>query len=249
MGGSVLEGWPSLLNWIGGSYIIFIAKTFSKKIGALIRFMKFVSPEVDLYLYKSSIRLCMEYCYVWADPSSCYLEFVDKLQKRICRTVGPSLASSLEPLGHCWNVASLSLFYRYHFGRCSSELAQLVPLPFSWGRSTHYSDILHGFSVTIPKDVYVSSFFPHIVRLWNSLAIECFLLTYNLNGCKSRINSRFFQKRFPVYFNFNHFVFLFLFLLTSQHFSHSLVVSKYITLICIKPCYDHLMKAIEEWWF
>ena len=36
-------------------------------------------------------------------------------------TVGPSLAASLEPLSHRQNVASLSLFYRYHFGRCSSE--------------------------------------------------------------------------------------------------------------------------------
>ena len=56
------------------------------------------------------------------------------------RTVGPSLAASLEPLAHRRNVASLSLFYRYYFGRCSSELAQLVPLPYSRGRSTRYSD-------------------------------------------------------------------------------------------------------------
>ena len=55
-------------------------------------------------------------------------------------TVGPSLAASLEPLAHRRNVASLSLFYRYYFGRCSSELAQLVPLPYSRGRSTRYSD-------------------------------------------------------------------------------------------------------------
>ena len=33
-----------------GSYIISIAKTASKKIGALIRSMKFLSPEVALYL-------------------------------------------------------------------------------------------------------------------------------------------------------------------------------------------------------
>ena len=32
--------------------------------------------------------------------------------------VGPSLAASLEPLAHRQNVASLSLFYRYYFGRC-----------------------------------------------------------------------------------------------------------------------------------
>ena len=42
----------SKLDW--GSYIIFIAKTASKKIGALIRSMKFLSPEVALYLCKST---------------------------------------------------------------------------------------------------------------------------------------------------------------------------------------------------
>ena len=44
------------------SYITFIAKTASKKIGASIRSMKFLSPEVALYLYKSTILSCMEYC-------------------------------------------------------------------------------------------------------------------------------------------------------------------------------------------
>ena len=177
MDGSVLEEKTSFkmlgltfcskLDW--GSYIVSIAKTASKKIGALIRSMKFLSPEVDLYLYKSTIRPCMEYCcHVWACAPSCYLELLDKPQKRICRTVGPSLAASLEPLAHRRNVASLSLFYRYYFCRCSSELAELVPLPYSRGRSTRYSDRLHDFSVTIPrcyKDVYVNSFFPRTTRL------------------------------------------------------------------------------------
>ena len=89
MDGSVLEEksffkmlgltFSSKLDW--GSYIIVIAKTASKTIRALIRSMKFLSPEVTLYLYKSTICPCMEY-----------------------------------------------LFYRYYFGRCSSELAELVPL-------------------------------------------------------------------------------------------------------------------------
>ena len=188
MDGSVLEEktsfkmlgltFSSKLDW--GSYIASITKTASKKIGALIRSMKFRSPEVALYLYKSTIRPCMEYCcHVWAGAPSCYLELLDKLQKRICRTVGPSLAASLEPLAH------------HYFGKCSSELAQLVPLPYSRGRSTRYSDRLHDFSVTIPrcyKDVYVNSFFPRTVRLWNSRSIDCFPLTYDLSGFKSRIN-------------------------------------------------------------
>ena len=62
---------------------------------------------------------------------------------------------------------------------------------FSCGRSTCYSDTLHDFSVTIPrccKHVYVNSFFPGTAKLWNSLPIECFPLTYDLSGFKSRIN-------------------------------------------------------------
>ena len=98
----------SKLDW--GTYIISIANTASKKIGALIDFMKFLSPEVALYLYKSTIHPCMEYCcHVWAGAPSCYLDLLDKLQKRICSTVGHSLTASLDPLAHRRNVASLSL--------------------------------------------------------------------------------------------------------------------------------------------
>ena len=62
MDGSLLEGKSSSkmldlissskLDW--GSYIISVAKTAFKKIGALILSMKFFSLEVALYLYKSS---------------------------------------------------------------------------------------------------------------------------------------------------------------------------------------------------
>ena len=58
MDGSVLQGklsfkmlaltFSSKLDW--GSYIISIAKTAFKKIGALIHSIKFLSPEVALYL-------------------------------------------------------------------------------------------------------------------------------------------------------------------------------------------------------
>ena len=70
MNGSVLEEkssfkmlgltFSSKLDW--GSYIISIAKTAFKKIGDLIRSVKFLSPEVVLYVYKSTLCPCMEYC-------------------------------------------------------------------------------------------------------------------------------------------------------------------------------------------
>ena len=73
--------------------------------------------QLDDIIYPRDIEIlgwCMEYCcHVWAGAPSCYLELLDKLLKQICRVVGPSLAVSLESLAHHWNVASLSLFYRY----------------------------------------------------------------------------------------------------------------------------------------
>ena len=70
MDGSILEEklsfkmldltFSSKLDW--GSYIISITKAVSKKIRAIIRSMKFLSPEAALYLYKCTIRPCMEYC-------------------------------------------------------------------------------------------------------------------------------------------------------------------------------------------
>ena len=64
------------------------------------------------------------------------MDISDELEKLICTTVGPSLAAFLEPLPHRRNVAG--------FGRCLSELAELVTLSNSRGRSTRYSNKLQG---------------------------------------------------------------------------------------------------------
>ena len=121
--------------------------------------------------------------------------------------VSHSLAPSLELLAHRRNVTSLCLFYRYYFGRCSSELAQMVPLSYSRGRSKRYFDRLHDFSVTIQrcyKGVYIKSFFPRTARLWNSLPIECFPLTYDLNDFKSEISRHLLTVgSFLLLFSFN----------------------------------------------
>ena len=122
---------------------------------------------------KSSLKM------IGAGARSCYLEMLYK--NGYARPLVLPFAASLEPLAHRRNVTCLSFLYKYYLGRRSYELAQLVPLPYSRGRSTVYSDRLHNFSVTIPrcyKDVYVNSFFPCTGRLWNSQPIECFLFTF-----------------------------------------------------------------------
>ena len=92
MDGSVLEEkssfkmlgltFSSKLDW--DSHIISIAEAASKKIGALIRSIKFFSPEVVLYLNKFTIHPCMEYCcHIWAGAPSCYFELLNKLQNNM----------------------------------------------------------------------------------------------------------------------------------------------------------------------
>ena len=87
---------------------------------------------------------------------------------------------------HIQNLQQKSKAYNYSF------LTKIViSTPYFIENVTSYSDRLHDFSFTIPrcyKDVYVNSFFPRTAKLWNSLSIECFSLTYDLNGFTSRIN-------------------------------------------------------------
>ena len=61
--------------------------------------MKFLSPEIALYLCKSNLRFCIKYfCHVWASAPSCYFEVLDKLQKRRCTTARPLLGASFEDI-------------------------------------------------------------------------------------------------------------------------------------------------------
>ena len=138
----------SKLNW--DSYISSIAEIFSKKIGALIHSMKFLSPQVALYLYKSTKCPHMEYCcHVSAGSPSCHLELLDKRQNQACRTDGPLLAASLEPLAHPWNLASWSIFIGI----------TLVDILENWLNWFHFIFLKGGLLVTL-KDrlIFLSPF-------------------------------------------------------------------------------------------
>ena len=172
-------GWLSILNWIGVLTLSLLLKLPSRKLEPWSVLWSF------FLLRLLCISINLPYSFAWNTvvvfgllPPSRYLELLDKLQNRTCRTVGPSLAASLEPLAHRRNVATLSLFRRHYFGRCSSELVQLVPLPYSRGRSTRYSDrwIFSHHSYMLQECLS-----QHIWNCWN----------YDPNGFKSRINRTF----------------------------------------------------------
>ena len=133
--------------------------------------MKFLSPELVLYLYKSTIKQHAEYCcHVLAGVSKCYLNLLDKLQK-YCQSWAISFSQSL---AHCQNAAILSLFL----------VVNLV-------------DVLLGFLNwfwTVPhytKEIDANSFFPWVAKLCNYLPGVSFLLTFNQNRFKVNVNKLF----------------------------------------------------------
>ena len=111
--------------------------------------MKFLCPEVALYLYKSDIQLCMKYCcHVRVGAPNCYLELLGKLHMQNCW-----------PFTCCfsWTLGSLLKYSQLK----SSVGITFVDVHMNWLNWFHFVILeggllvilykLHDFSVTIPK--------------------------------------------------------------------------------------------------
>ena len=178
----------SNLSW--RLHILEMAKSASRKLGVLFRCRAYFSSEQLLQLYKGLIRPCMEYCsHIWGGSPSTSL--LDKVESKAIRLINNlNLTSSLDPLSLRRKVASLSLFYRYHFGHCSIELAGCVPPPLPRPRNTRQAASSHRYSVEIINsrvNCYNDCFFPSASKLWNSLPESVFPDHYNLSSFKRKV--------------------------------------------------------------
>ena len=84
--------------------------------------MKFLSSEVALYLYKSTIRPSMDYCHVGVGALSCYWDMFENFQKRVCRSNTCCLSRTLGSLSKCAQFNPLST----NFTKWSNTLKQFV---------------------------------------------------------------------------------------------------------------------------
>ena len=135
----------------------------------------------------------MEYCcHVWAGAPSCYLELLDKLKNEYAGLLVLQLLLLLNP----WLIVEMWRTKVFSIG------ITLVDVLQNWLNWSHVlfleGDLLiimidrmiflSPFLDVTTMSVYVKSFFSRTARLCNSLAIECFPLTYDPSGFKSRIN-------------------------------------------------------------
>ena len=157
----------SFLNWISS-----IAKTASKIFRTLVLSLKFLSHVVALYLCKSTIPRCREYfCHVWMVAPNCYLDMLDRLQKQICRSLGPELPASIEPLAHRQYIATLSHFYRY-----------LVNVHLNWLNWFHFLILVGGSFLILMGCMIFLSPLPDVIKM--SMSTVSFLAQLEFFACR-----------------------------------------------------------------
>ena len=200
MSGSILQEKDSVsllgltvssdLSW--KPYLQKVSKKAAQRIGSLYRASRYLSPESILYLFNATIRPLMENCcHLWAGAPKTHLQLLDRVEKRAKNLMGQQLANKLLPLSVGRDVASLSLFYRYYFGKCSSALCENVPKPKVFSRNTRRANPLTCYHVNIERtrtQGRSQSFLVRTGHLWNQLPSSCFPAQYNLDSFKKRVN-------------------------------------------------------------
>ena len=198
----------------------------------LIKF--FLSCEVHFVSINLPYSLAWNTTVVSAGAHSYYLKMLDKLQKQVCWTVGPTLAASLEPLANCQTVANLSIFFKYYVGSCSIGLAELVPLFYSRGRYSRYSNRFHDFSLIIPR-----CYRDITATMCNSLLVSCFPKSYDLNNFNYRISVHLLI----LSNKHSYMLFIFIFFLFSVPYSgcSALFLHIYISILTFLEAYQKLV--------
>ena len=100
--------------------------------------------QCSLLLNPSCVRTNLPFVNVWSTvPISGVLfqVLIDRVQKQVVSLVGSGLSSDLQALSDRRDVAILSLFYKYYYVKCPSELADLVTCVTV--RSTPFSEQMY----------------------------------------------------------------------------------------------------------
>ena len=133
----------------------------------------------------------MEYCsHIWGrSPSVSLLD--DKIESKAFRLINnPVLTSPLDPPSLRRKVASLSLFYRYHYGRCSLEFANCVSPPLARPPNTRQSSFTHRNSMTVANSRisgFDECFFSSTSKLRNFLLGSVFPDSFSLSTFKRQV--------------------------------------------------------------
>ncbi|XP_057657386.1 uncharacterized protein LOC130894522 [Diorhabda carinulata] len=116
-----------------------LAKAASQKLGGLFKTKKLYILQEFLFSTKP------RFVYLQNIARTLHtLKMFDSIQKRAVRLLGDSeLSRNLESLEFRTKIADLTLFYRHHYGKCSSEVSNIIPPRAVFARPTRETDVAH----------------------------------------------------------------------------------------------------------
>jgi hypothetical protein len=154
-------------------HVLTLVKSSAKKLGIL-----FTSVH-RLILYKAFVRPIMDYCsHLFTNISNNHFNMLESIQKRGIKFIGDlQLTNNLQPLQHRRNISSLSLFFRYFHGMCSTELGMIIPNCITETHASHIYSNLNPHRIRKPcyrLSSFKNSFIESTATLWNSLPKSTF---------------------------------------------------------------------------
>ena len=174
-------------------HIMSVTKNAAKRLGFLRRCKKFFSPPELAILYKAYIRPLVEFdSHLWVGAPPSTLNLVERLQKKAFRLIGDTnITDRIDTLEHRRIVGAVTLFYRYFYGDCSSEISGLIPPLHNSTRVTRLSAQAHPYTVASEfcRTVkFRGTFFSAAIRLWNRLPAHVFPPVYDPQLFKKNIH-------------------------------------------------------------
>ena len=177
-------------------HILEVTKNAAKRLGFLRRCKNFFSPNDLAVIYKPYIRPLLEFdSHLWVGAPPSTLNLVERLQKKAFRLIGDTtITNRIDTLDHRRKVGAVTLFYRYFYGRCSSEILGIVPQLHNSIRVSRQTAQAHPYVVAsrFCRTVkFRGTFFSTSIRLWNRLPVHVFPSQYNPDLFKKNIHVHF----------------------------------------------------------
>merc|ERR1712035_239164 len=154
-------------NW--KSHISSLAKSASMKLGILWRLRPFFFTPLVACSIQRPYSPLYGVCFPHMGGGSTHTSLLNRVESKALRLINsPPLTDCLQSLKIRHSVASLSIFYRYFHGNCSSELANCMPPPSSGLAAPDFLLTLPPFlSNSLMKEL-TSIFIPSSLSLVNS---------------------------------------------------------------------------------
>jgi len=181
-------------------HVVSVTKAAAKRLGFLRRCKRFFSSTELVTIYKAYVRPLVEFnSHLWVGAPPSTLDLLERLQRRAIRLIGDqSVTNPIDTLEHRRIVGAITLFYRYYYGECSSEISTLIPPLHNSTLVTRQSARAHPHVVASEfcrTAKFKGTFFSVAIRLWNSLPTHVFPPVCNPQLFKNNINTHY--RAFP----------------------------------------------------